>query len=67
MDALNTFPIVIKTWGCSVQPHQSLIFIFVRKVVLQNLGPLLSDIFGEVLNVLALVLVLNVLNVLKIE
>ena len=54
----ETFPIVIKTWGWSVQLHQSLIFIFVRKVILQNLGSLIHFFliyFGGVLIVLVLV------------
>ena len=58
MDALNTFPIVVKTWGCYVQLNQSLIFIFVRKVVL---GPLIHSFllcFGGELFVLFVLFVL---------
>ena len=66
MDALNIFPIVNKTWGCSVQLHQSLIFIFVRKVVLQILEPLIHSFliyFGGVL----IVLLVHVLVVTETE
>ena len=61
MDALNTFPIVVKTWGCCVQLNQSLIFIFVRKVVL---GPLIHSFLlcfgGELFVLFVLILILVV-------